>query len=157
VKKFVFTLLKLKDYKVQILDIEKNILAQLNHEKNLLLMRYEQLDVDFYTLCKELKEKSKVGIMAMEVQLYQFRKDMVKQEQKEIKLKIEILDLKIEKQTAIVVSMKQEVEGLNKLEEKQLEEWETELAKETENIVSELIATKISDDVNSQKIAENVA
>jgi flagellar FliJ protein len=156
-KKFTFTLLKLKDYKEQILDIEKNILAQLNHEKNVLIMRREQLDADYYMLCEELKQKSKVGVMAMEVQLYQFRKDMVKEEQKEIDLKVKILDVKIEKQTAVVVAMKQEVEGLCKLEEKQLEEWEAELAKETENIISELISTKISDAANSHQVANNVA
>ena len=54
--------------------------------------------------------------------------------------------MKIEKQRRNVVRLSQEVSGLDKLEDQQLEEYKKLLAKENETSVEEFLSFKMSSD-----------
>jgi len=142
-KKFEFPLGRIRDYKVQLLDREKNILAGLNNEKNQHLVRIEQLKRDYIFIDSEMKAEYKKGTNINKIQIFAYRKDAVKNEEEQIKERIKILDKAIEKQIKKVVAISQEVEGYNKLEEKAKEEYAELLKKETENTIGEFISTKL--------------
>ncbi|GHU52138.1 hypothetical protein FACS1894132_01120 [Clostridia bacterium] len=142
-KKYSFPLGRIRDYKVQLLDREKNILAGLNNEKNQHLARIEQLKLDYIFIDDEMKVEYRKGTNINKIQIFAYRKDAVRQEEEQIKERIKILDKAIDKQRGIVMKISQEVEGYNKLEEKTREEYNEELRKETENTLGEFISTKL--------------
>jgi flagellar export protein FliJ len=142
-KKYSFPLGRIRDYKEQLLDREKNILARLNNEKNQHLARIEQILLDYISIDNEMKAEYRKGTNINKIQIFAYRKDAIKTEEKQIKERIKILDKAIEKQRKIVIGISQEVEGYNKLEEKTREEYNEILKKETENTLGEFISTKL--------------
>ena len=141
-KKFDFSLSKMRDYKKQLLESEKNKLMKLQAERNFAKEAIKALQVDYDKIHEEMTEKISKGIAIMEIKLFQFRKDSIKLEQQQLQTQVYILDGAIERQRRVVLGLSQEVSGLEKLEEKQREEHERLLAKENELIISEFIASK---------------
>lgn len=77
---------------------------------------------------------------------YSMQMDGVKREQTQVRYQINLTDMKIEKQRRNVVRLSQEVSGLDKLEDQQLEEYKKLLAKENETSVEEFLSFKMSSD-----------
>ncbi len=142
VKKFEFSLSKMRDYKKQLLDSEKNKMLKLQAERNFAKEAIKSLQVDYDTIHTEMTDEITKGVTIMEVKVFQFRKDSVKLEQQQLQTQIYVLDGAIERQRRVVVGLSQEVSGIEKLEEKQRTEYERLLAKENELIISEFIASK---------------
>ena len=77
---------------------------------------------------------------------YSMQMDGVKREQTQVRYQINLTDMKIEKQRRNVGRLSQEVSGLDKLEDQQLEEYKKLLAKENETSVEEFLSFKMSSD-----------
>ena len=139
-KKFQFTLQKLKDFREGELDRQKNTLAALQAE----LRRIEdakQAVIDTLAVQDEQLERvCRLGSTASDIAM---RKRYIVTLQQEIHLKeyqIQQKKLEIEKQLSVVVEATKDVRTLEKLEEKQLEEYNAAAGKENEQFIEEFVS-----------------
>lgn len=139
-KKFQFTLQKLMDFRQQELDRQKNTLSVLQadlqriyQEKEELIRRVEESSADLELVCRQ-------GAQAFEISV---RKRYIVTLQQEIHAHDASAALKqqeINKQLGVVVEATKDVRTLEKLEEKQLEEYKAAAAKENEQFIEEFVS-----------------
>jgi len=147
-KKYEFSLKRIKDYKTQMLNREKNTLLGLRMEKKGLEEKIADLDKQYELINQEMHKNFKEGMTIAQLNIYEFRKNGVREEKKSILKRINLLDISIERQQKKVVLAKQEVSGLDKLEEKQLEEYIAAYNKEQEDIIAEFVSTSYTREEN---------
>ncbi|MBQ8378424.1 MAG: flagellar FliJ family protein [Oscillospiraceae bacterium] len=147
-KKYEFSLKRILDYKNQMLNREKNTLLGLRMERKGLEDKIEDLDRQYELINLEMHEKFKDGMTVSQINVYEFRKTGVREEKRAILKRIALLDISIERQQKKVVTAKQEVSGLEKLEEKQLEEYNAAYNKEQEDIIAEFVSTSFTREEN---------
>lgn len=143
-KKYEFSLKRIKDYKNQMLNREKNTLLGLRMEKKGLEDKIAELDNQYELINREMHDSFKDGMTVSEINVFEFRKNGVREEKRVLLKRISLLDISIERQQKKVVLAKQEVSGLDKLEEKQLEEYLNACNKEQEDIIAEFVSTSYS-------------
>lgn len=141
-KKFHFTLDKMLRYKDSILQEEKNKLMQIRAEKNSVDTQIEQAQENMGRLDQERTEKAVKGISVIEMRSYAYNIDNTRRHLKALAQEQEKLARLVEKQLAVVVERTQEVSGLEKLRDKQLEEYNESVMKEEELTVMELVSSK---------------
>lgn len=139
-KKFQFSLQRLKDFRNSELDRQKNALAMLQAD----LRRIEeakQVVIDTVAVQSEQLERvCRLGSTASDIAM---RKRYIVTLQQEIHLKefqIQQKKLEIEKQLAVVVEATKDVRTLERLEEKQLEEYNAAAGKENELFIEEFVS-----------------
>lgn len=142
-KKFKFSLDRIRDYKEQLLDREKNALAQLREQMRKLDERRLDLENEFSILNEELTQKTISGITVIEVKSYHYRLDNTRYQIKQLERDIVVLQGAIDRQLKVVVAASQEVSGLDKLHEKQLDEYNKMVAKADEQVIAEYVSTKL--------------
>lgn len=143
-KKFVFSMQKMRDYKKQILESEKNVLLGLRREKNALEEKMSQLEETMNKLRHDSNEEVAKGTTASKLMFYSMQMDGVKREQTQTRYQINLAEMKIEKQRRNVVKLSQELSGLDKLEEQQREEYRRLEAKENETSIEEFLSFKMT-------------
>ena len=139
-KKFQFTLQKLMDFRQQELDRQKNTLSALQaelqriyQEKEELIRRVEESSQDLEIICRQ-------GAQAFEVSV---RKRYIVSLQQEIHAHDASAAMKqqeINKQLGVVVEATKDVRTLEKLEEKQLEDYRAAANKENEQFIEEFVS-----------------
>ena len=139
-KKFQFTLQRLKDYREQELDRQKNALAVLQGDLKRLEGSLEELKKTTAQQSSELTEVCMKGAAATEIAVRKryivtLQQDTHIREQQIIEKKAEI-----EKQLSVVVDATKDVKTLEMLEEKQLEEYNMAFAKENEQFIEEFVS-----------------
>lgn len=144
-KRFIFRLQKVLNYKEQILESLKNehsaILIQIYSQENLIDGLKEQYD-STSRKCNEEKTKEVLKLENI-VQYGNYLKSLYRRIEDE-KLILKSLQIKEEKKRAEVVSAKQDVESIEKLKEKQFEVYNKELRAEQDLVVEEFITNRIS-------------
>lgn len=141
-KKFSFSLQKVLEIKEQVLDNLKVELCNLNHdykevENEIAIMKSKYSDINM-----EFSEKSSVSISVGEMSYYKMllssilRKIESREEEKEKILK------KIEDKRHEIVSKNVEISSLEKLREKELEKYNSALAKSEELFIEEFVSNK---------------
>ncbi|MEL7605208.1 MAG: flagellar export protein FliJ [Sedimentibacter saalensis] len=141
-KKFSFSLQKVLEIKEQVLENLKVELSNLNHdykevENEIEIMKNKYSDINI-----EFSEKSSVSISVGEMSYYKMllssilRKIENKEEEKEKILK------KIEDKRHEIVSKNVEISSLEKLREKELEKYNSALAKSEELFIEEFVSNK---------------
>ena len=139
-KKFQFTLQRLKDYREQELDRQKNALAVLQGDLKRLEGSLEELKKTTAQQSSELTEVCMKGAAATEIAVRKryivtLQQDTHIREQQIIEKKAEI-----EKQLSVVVDATKDVKTLEMLEEKQLEEYHAAEVKENEQFIEEFVS-----------------
>ncbi len=139
-KKFQFTLQKLMDFRQQELDRQKNTLSVLQadlqriyEEKDELCRRVEQCSTELEQVCRQ-------GAQAFEVSV---RKRYIVTLQQEIharEFNAERKQEEINRQLGVVVEATKDVRTLEKLEEKQLEDYRAAASKENEQFIEEFVS-----------------
>ncbi|MGN0622984.1 MAG: flagellar export protein FliJ [Oscillospiraceae bacterium] len=142
-KKFEFSLNRIRQYKNVVLDREKNVLSGLLMEQRNINDRMEELEKQLEDINKEMHCKMQEGLEISQIRLYEFRKDGVREEERKLSERLDFLQVSIDRQLKRVSSLKREVTGYDKLEEKQREEYDKEAAKEQELVISEFISQKL--------------
>lgn len=142
-KKFRFTLVKIRDYKRQILEREKGTLFGLYTRLNELEQRYSTLSEDFSRLCRLSEEDMRKGTGIREIQIYEMKKNAVRNEQERITEQKKETEELIEKQRKTVIRLSQEVSGLNKLEETQKHEYLYRYEQENQRTVEEFMSLRL--------------
>lgn len=141
-KKFHFTLQKLKDFQEQELDRQKNALSLLQADLRRIEEAREVLVGKVEQQSEQLDRVYKLGSTASDIAM---RKRYIVTLQQEIHLKEQQAIQKqaeIEEQLSVVVEATKEVKKLEKLEEKQLEEYNLEAGKENERFIEEFVGTQ---------------
>ncbi len=151
-KKFQFTLQKLMDFRQQELDRQKNTLSALQaelqriyQEKEELIRRVEESSQDLEIICRQ-------GAQAFEVSV---RKRYIVSLQQEIHAHDASAAMKqqeINKQLGVVVEATKDVRTLEKLEEKQLEDYKAAANKENEQFIEEFVSGQSIRAHNEQRI-----
>ena len=139
-KRFQFTLQKLMDFRQQELDRQKNSLSALqadlqrmHQEKEELIRRVEQSSEELDVVCRQ-------GAQAYEISV---RKRYIVSLQQEIhahEFSISMKQEEVNKQLGVVVEATKDVRTLEKLEEKQLEEYQAAATKENEQFIEEFVS-----------------
>ena len=141
-KKFHFSLEKLKDFRQQELDRQKNTLASLQAELRNVMDEIEQLKEKLAVQNEQLVRVCAGGSTAYDIAL---RKKYIVTIQAEIHMKEQQASRKqddINKQLDVVVEATKDVRTLEKLEEKQLEEYRLLEGKENEQFIEEFVSTQ---------------
>ena len=151
-KKFQFTLQKLMDFRQQELDRQKNTLSALQaelqriyQEKEELIRRVEESSQDLEIICRQ-------GAQVFEVSV---RKRYIVALQQEIHAHDASAAMKqqeINKQLGGVVEATKDVRTLEKLEEKQLEDYKAAANKENEQFIEEFVSGQSIRAHNEQRI-----
>ena len=151
-KKFEFSLGRIRDYKNMLTDRERNVLSGLLMERNNILDRLSALEKDFDEINNEMHMKMQTGLNVSEIKLYEYRKNGVREERRQLNDRLEFLQVSIERQQARVANLRKEVSGYDKLEEKQREEYDKAVAKEQELVISEFVSQKLTRELHSDKL-----
>lgn len=141
-KKFHFTLDKMLRYKDSILEEEKNRLMQIRAEKNAVDTRIEKAEADLVQLDQERCEKASQGISVFELRTYAYHIENTNRHIKALIEEQEKLEKQIAKQLAVVIERTQEVSGLEKLRDKQREEYNQSVMKEEQENIMEMVTSK---------------
>ena len=139
-KKFQFTLQKLMDFRQQELDRQKNTLSALQADLQRIYAEKEQLIKQVEEFSAELETVCRQGAQAFEISV---RKRYIVTLQQEIHAKDTSAARKqaeINKQLGVVVEATKDVRTLEKLEEKQLEDYKAAANKENEQFIEEFVS-----------------
>ena len=139
-KKFVFTLERLKQYREQTLETEKGTLAELRGELNRQQSELEGILEELARLNRELLEKYQRGTTPTDISVH---KRYISAKQQELHMKrhqILMKEREIEAQLQTVIEATKEVSKLEKLEEHQIEEYRAAEQKENELFIEEFVS-----------------
>lgn len=139
-KKFYFSLQKLMDFREQELDRQKNALSMLQAELRRIEEARELLTEKVAEQSEQLERVCRLGSTALDIAM---RKRYIVTLQQEIHVKEQMAAdkrVEIEQQLSVVVEATKDVKTLEKLEEKQLEEYNHAAAKENEQFIDEFVS-----------------
>jgi flagellar FliJ protein len=139
-KKFQFSMEKLQNYKEQILESEKNSLGILQKELNSLQLRLDELVSLINMKSDELEYAMLKSITPAD---FAARKRFItfkQQEGHEMRRLIALKQAEVDMQLQVVIEATKEVNTLEKLEERQLEEHRYAEMKEEELFIEEFVS-----------------
>ena len=126
------------------------MLASLRMEQASIEKRIAELDNYEAEINEEMRNKIREGLSVGEIKMYEFRKNNIRDEKIALNHRLEFLAASIELQQKRIEKLKQETSSYDKLEEKQREEYNAEILKEQEQVISEFISQKlIREKINS--------
>ena len=138
-KRFEFSLNKLKDYKQQILDREKNDLAHLRRQQQQYIDEKQALEEALRRSNREFLERSAKGMTIMQVTTFKGYHSSLSEQIKELEASIAKMEERVQLQLNVVIEATKEVSSLEKLEDKQLEEYNFKVAKAEEQFIEEYV------------------
>ncbi|MBQ8905583.1 MAG: flagellar FliJ family protein [Ruminococcus sp.] len=150
-KKYRFSLEKLRSYKRQMMEREKNKLLSLRNERNRAEEKLHELERDLVNAQKRFQLEMVKGVSAMHLNLFQMQKDANLLEQHDLRVTLRTMDATIERQRRLVVRASQEVSGLDKLEAEQREEYQKLEAKESETMIEEFLSFQMLGNPDSEQ------
>ncbi len=139
-KKFVFTLQRLKEYREQVLDTEKGTLAELRADLAQLEAELQQILEELAALNRKLIEMYNEGTTVNDIAVV---KRYINSKQQELHMKrhqILMKNREIENQVQVVLEATMEVSKLERLEEHQLEDYKAAELKENEQFIEEFVS-----------------
>ena len=138
-KRFEFSLNKLKGYKEQVLDREKNDLAHLRRQQQQYIDEKTALEQKLRTSNREFLERSAAGMTVLQVTTFKGYHQSLSAQIRELEASIEKMEEKVQRQLLVVIEATKEVSSLEKLEDKQLAEYNFKAAKAEEQFIAEYV------------------
>lgn len=142
-KSFEFSLERMRNYKDQVLEKEKTSLRQLQTKKNKIETDIEDLENYRKVKESEFRKEQEIGVTPDRFLSFKFYMENTRHQLDSLYEELVVTEAKVEEQIKVVVKASQEVSGLDKLEEKQLEEYRYLETKENEVQILELVSTKM--------------
>ena len=139
-KKFNFTLQSLKKYNDQMLDSETSVLGRLRAELAEMQAELDAKNAEYELSIDKLNELVRGGTTAMRLSLHKKYVSSLQQDIYRIKGRMAQKRDEVEQQLQRVIDATKEVSKLEKLEEKQLEEYRYAAQKEQEQIIEEFVS-----------------
>ena len=121
------------------LEREKLHLGQLRFKKKSIEEKIAAYQFALYEIEEGFQREAAVGLTILETRSFRFQMDNLNLQIEELKKEVEKLIPLIEQQLEVVINATQEVSGLEKLKEKQLEEYNLTVQKAEELIISEFV------------------
>ncbi len=143
IKRFQFTLDKLKGYKEQVLSKEKGDLAALRAQQAKYAAEQAKVQAELDEANEEFLRKSGSGMTIMEMTLFKEYLNSLSDQIRELERKIQLEEEKIRFQTKVVVEANKDVSSLEKLEDKQREEYNFKVAKAEEQFIEEYVSNSV--------------
>jgi len=140
VKKFVFTLQNLKEFREQTLDTEKGTLAEMRAELVEMEAQLEHILEELAKLNRDLLELYAKGTTANDISVHKRYINAKQQELHQMRHQILMQNRKIEQQLQAVIDATQELSKLERLEEHQLDDYKAAEQKETEQFIEEFVS-----------------
>lgn len=138
-KKFEFSLARIKHYRGQVEETEKNTLATMRAELRVMNAELEEINALIRRKSDELVELMKKGAFPAEILTANRYLTVKKQELEQKRNEILQKEQDIEKQLQVVIEATREVAKLDKLEEHQLEDYREAEKKEQEAFIEEFL------------------
>ncbi len=141
-RKFVFSLEKMLSYKHSLYEKERNELARLRskrleteHHRDSVLQQVAEKEAQLYNHMDK-------GLSVTEIRQMGYYRDNADALVQLLEAQMRELDVEIEAQLAIVIALDQDVQSLEKLREKQWDEYLAEARREEAERISELVSRK---------------
>ena len=141
-KKFKFTLGRMLDYKDQLLDEEKNKLALLRKKKQEIDDHIESLLRELGKISVTMRQEQERGITAFQLLSYESQRTNIRRQIEQLKKEQALAKLEVKRQVQVVVQATQEVSKLDKLQDKQLEEYRKMVMKAEELEIEEFVSSR---------------
>lgn len=138
-KKFKFSLSHMKDYKERILDEEKGTLLRLRSQRDQIQLTIDNLTQEFQELSAQMKQEQEKGTTMMILRGYAMQIDNTREHLKDLRSQLRLAQSKVDEQMSIVVEANQEVSKLDKLQDKQYEDYCHKETKAEELRIEELV------------------
>lgn len=139
-KKFQFSLDHVRDYRDRLLDEETGKLQRLRAEQTRIEQLIAQLEVDFAQVSQAMRDAQAEGITALEQRGFSLQLESIRMQTHELTDLLKGVQDQVEQQTQIVVAASQEVSKLDKLKDRQYEDWQTSVRKAEEERIEELVS-----------------
>ena len=137
-KKFKFTLGRMLDYKDQLLDEDK--LALLRKKKQEIDDHIESLLRELDKISVTMRQEQERGITAFQLLSYESQRTNIRRQIEQLKKEQALAKLEVKRQ--VVVQATQEVSKLDKLQDKQLEEYRKMVMKAEELEIEEFVSSR---------------
>lgn len=134
---------KLKGYKEQVLSKEKGDLAALRAQQAKYAAEQAKVQAELDEANEEFLRKSGSGMTIMEMTLFKEYLNSLSDQIRELEKKIQLEEEKIKFQTKVVVEANKDVSSLEKLEDKQREEYNFKVAKAEEQFIEEYVSNSV--------------
>lgn len=134
---------KLKGYKEQVLSKEKGDLAALRAQQAKYAAEQARVQAELDEANEEFLRKSGSGMTIMEMTLFKEYLNSLSDQIRELERKIQLEEEKIKFQTKVVVEANKDVSSLEKLEDKQREEYNFKVAKAEEQFIEEYVSNSV--------------
>ena len=141
-KKFKFTLGRMLDYKDQLLDEEKNKLALLRKKKQEIDDHIESLLRELDKISVTMRQEQERGITAFQLLSYESQRTNIRRQIEQLKKEQALAKLEVKRQVQVVVQATLEVSKLDKLQDKQLEEYRKMVMKAEELEIEEFVSSR---------------
>ena len=141
-KKFVFPLEKVLNYKTAVLDDEKGKLAVLRQELHRIEAEIEENRRQLFENDLHMRETAAKGTSLFELQSMNFQIENTRRHIDGLELSRAVQQRKVDRQLNVVLQATQDVNGLERLKEKQLAEHTEAVRKEENLIISELVGSQ---------------
>ena len=139
-KKFAFSLARLQEFKNSLLDKEKLTLAALRAELARIEEEILRVTRQLSALEHTLRDTAAKGTTIFELKKLEYQIDASRRILKEMNQRRAQQMQKVDAQLQVVLGVKSEVSGLEKLRDKQQEEYDYLLKQESEEIIGELVS-----------------
>lgn len=139
-KKFSFSLARMMNYEEQLLEKEKGTMARLIAERDEMEARRQMIMDQLDKIHGEMDREIRKGTTIYQINAYTAVIKTGKTQLEELKKYILIRNSEIERQRQVVIEASREVKKLEKLKEKQLEEYHHSERKEQEELISEQVS-----------------
>lgn len=141
-KKFVFSLEKVLSVKQQMLDVKKNEILQLEIKVRQIEQEEENIRLEFQDYDKQMRTELENGTSPQKVMTYKvYFNSLLRREKVLEKEKAQLKQIIAEKRKELI-DIKSEISGLQKLEEKQRDEYDKSLRKAQERDIEEYVNQK---------------
>lgn len=142
-KNFKFSLERMRSYKNQLLDREKDTLARCRAREREIEAQMRALSGALQEKSHELAERQRQGMDSGELMVYRLYMENGRRSGEQLRQALEEARQASEAQLRVVVAASQEVTSLDKLEDRQREEYRLEEGKEREKILSEFVSSQV--------------
>lgn len=142
-KKFEFSLGRMREYKERLLDEELGTLQRLKNERDGIVDRIAQLTEEFRALSEKSRKEQEKGTTINEIRKYAAQQDNIRMQLKDLEKALAGAEQMVDRQMKVVLAANQEVSKLDKLEERQLEEYRHQVNKAEEDRVDEFVAQSL--------------
>lgn len=139
-KKFVFTLERMLAYQEQNLEKEKGVLGRVTAERDRLEEDKRDKELKIHHIQEDIGQRQMQGTTVFILKGCYSILEGTRIQLEEIETELARAQARVEKQRRIVTEASQEVKKLEKLKEKQLEEYRHDEAKEQQDLITEHVA-----------------